>query len=120
MRPLKDLPADLRAAILEMAATTRGFLIGELAARCQITQARAYRAVARLRDDGFIACTWVGHGGRWTTVERVGALRDLLQREALERDRKRRAAWHKARNERKNQPEPAYQRVASVFEWRPA
>jgi DNA-binding PadR family transcriptional regulator len=120
MRPLKDLRKDLRAVILEMAATPRGFLIGELSERCNITQAMAYRALARMRDDGFVAVTWIGHGGRWTEAERVGALRDQLQREVLERDRKRRAAWHKARKvKRESEQQHGYVRVSSVFEWRP-
>lgn len=120
MRPLKDLPADLRAVILEMAESPQGFLIGELAQRCQITQARAYRALARMREDGFIAVTWIGHGGRWTHIDRVDALRDQLQREVLERERKRRAAWYQARKvEREAEPQRVYVRVSSVFEWRP-
>lgn len=120
MRPLKDLPADLRAVILEMAETPRGFLIGELFARCNITQARAYRALARMRDDGLIACTWVGQGSRWTLAEKMPALRDRLQREYVEKKRKRKAEYFQRKKRGiapEAQPVNMPKSAASVWEW---
>lgn len=123
MNPAKHVPDEHRAHILMMAvAMPKGFERADVARRLGVTSSTAYRYMARMREDGAIAATWVGQGARWTTWEKVDALRDELKAEyaqkaaigrkkALDAYRKRR----KAAEAKCAEPAPVKLGPASVF-----
>jgi len=100
MRASKTISEEVRDGILMLAvAMPRGFLLEDVMQACQINRVKAYRSMAHLRDCGAIACTWVGKGARWTTAEKMPALRAKLHAEAAERDRKARTMWMQRKRE---------------------
>ena len=98
MKASKTIPDEVRKGILLLAvAMPRGFLLEDVMRACQLSKIKAYRSMAHLRDCGVIACTWVGKGARWTTSDKMPALREKLRAEFAAKNTKRKTEWMQRR-----------------------